>query len=692
MAPSRRRSSRAPYARGPRCELLEPRALFAVAAGPSAPAPGQAHEPRLGAALFDSVTNHVPAADAGGGPTGYLLAATDTVLRLDASRSSDADGEPLAFDWDLNGDNDFTDAAGVTPEVPWARLQLLRAALHPASEVLVRVRVTDARGASAVSAPVKVWLSRPISALLAVEAASAHQGVLLALPDADRTGFAFDLRYAGYATIDESSLRDEEVRVTNLAGTLDVPATVVSVEHVATTAGRAEAVVTYRYAAPGAAADAADVGRYFVKVPVGSALDAVGNTTLGRSFEAAAKLELTPPTVALTHAPAPEADSVYELTVTYSDDTAIDPATLDDFLVELRRTGTYLGPHDVERVNAGVWVRERAQQPDGSWAVTYEIVKADVAGSLLFRDGTYSLWATSRAMDVVKDVSGNALPEVELKRFDVVLPRAAPDAIVSDLKVSLPKKNSQGKRGTATFRLSGFTQSQYLDHYPGVTTPPVDVTLYLTPHERPRSGDPVLATLPGVVPGSLAQPKTLRAGFRMPSGLAPGAYGVVAVADSGRAIAEPNEENNRERAFVLEVKEQYTHLVAVPGTLDDGVKRVRRGGVLSLVLELSNWGTVPARGTGTLTAVLTARAAGSAAASSAPNVELVHVQATVRVSAPAAPTQFDSGKGRVRVRFRVPRDWSVGPADAVITLALDAALAATDRGGEKTWQAQVEVV
>ena len=682
MAESRRRPYRAGNAGRALCDLLEPRALFA-AAPPVAAAPYTAQEDgaHVWAALVDSLTNYAPSADAGGGVMGYSLAATDTVLRLDASRSSDPDGDPLTFAWDLNGDNDFTDAAGVAPEVPWARLQLLRASLHPESQVLVRVRVTDARGASADSPPVRVWLSRRINALLDVQAATVHQGALLALPDADRTGFTFRLRYTGVAALDEASLRDEEVRVKAFgAGTSDVPATVTSVEHAAATSGRSEALVTYRFAAPGGGTDAADVGRYFVTVPVGSALDASGNTLLPVSFELAAKLELNPPTAALTHAPAPEADSVYEVTVTYSDDTAIDPASLTDFLVELRRFGTPLGADDVERVNAGVWVIDRVEQPDGSWAVTYQIVRAGVPASLLFRDGTYSLWATSRAMDVVKDVSGNPLPDTELKRFEVVLPRAAPDAIVSDLKVSLPKNNAQGKRGSATFALSGYTQGQY--DSPDVTTPPVDVTLYLTRHERPRVGDPVLATVPGVVPGSLGSPKTLRAGFKVPTGLAPGHYSVLAVADSGRAIAEPDEANNHERAFALEVKERYTHLAPRPGTLDDGVKRVRRGGVLSLVLELENWGTDAARGAGMLSAVLTA---------GTPGVEPVRVEAKARVNVPAARSQIDSGRGRVRVRVRVPRGWPAGPAEAVITLALEAPLAATDRGGEKAWRAEVQV-
>ena len=56
-------------------------------------------------AVVDSLVNHVPFADAGGGPLGYSVGATDTALRLDATSSSDLDGEPLTFGWDLNGDN-----------------------------------------------------------------------------------------------------------------------------------------------------------------------------------------------------------------------------------------------------------------------------------------------------------------------------------------------------------------------------------------------------------------------------------------------------------------------------------------------------------------------------------------------------------------------------------------------------------
>ncbi len=65
-------------------------------------------------------------------------------VTLDASSSSDPDGDPLAFTWDLDADGQFDDATGPTPSVTWAQLQALGIdddGTHPIS-----VRVDDGRG------------------------------------------------------------------------------------------------------------------------------------------------------------------------------------------------------------------------------------------------------------------------------------------------------------------------------------------------------------------------------------------------------------------------------------------------------------------------------------------------------------------------------------------------------------------
>lgn len=64
-------------------------------------------------------------------------------VALDASGSTDADGDPLEFAWDLDGDGEYDDATGPTTT---------RA--YTAATTTVGVRVTDSRGASAVATTV----------------------------------------------------------------------------------------------------------------------------------------------------------------------------------------------------------------------------------------------------------------------------------------------------------------------------------------------------------------------------------------------------------------------------------------------------------------------------------------------------------------------------------------------------------
>ena len=73
-----------------------------------------------------------PVASPGGGNTGYLIRAGDSLV-LDASGSIDLENLPLSYSWDLNGDGVFGDATGVSPTVTWSQLQALgiTPARHP---------------------------------------------------------------------------------------------------------------------------------------------------------------------------------------------------------------------------------------------------------------------------------------------------------------------------------------------------------------------------------------------------------------------------------------------------------------------------------------------------------------------------------------------------------------------------------
>ncbi len=74
------------------------------------------HDPVV--AVIQGVPNDPPVADANGP---YALAEGGS-LALDATGSSDPNGDPLDFAWDLDGDGVFGDVTGATPVVDWATL------------------------------------------------------------------------------------------------------------------------------------------------------------------------------------------------------------------------------------------------------------------------------------------------------------------------------------------------------------------------------------------------------------------------------------------------------------------------------------------------------------------------------------------------------------------------------------------
>jgi hypothetical protein len=87
-----------------------------------------------------------------GGP--YQISEGDS-LTLDASGSTDPDDDPLTYAWELDGDDDFSDAYGVQPTLTWSDLQALGIVDGPSSRD-VRVRVADGQGHVADSAAVQL--------------------------------------------------------------------------------------------------------------------------------------------------------------------------------------------------------------------------------------------------------------------------------------------------------------------------------------------------------------------------------------------------------------------------------------------------------------------------------------------------------------------------------------------------------
>ena len=72
---------------------------------------------------------------------------------MDGSHSSDPDGDPLTYTWDINGDGVFGDATGVKPTLTWAQLKALGIVNGPSS-FNVSLRVDDGQGHVVTSSPV----------------------------------------------------------------------------------------------------------------------------------------------------------------------------------------------------------------------------------------------------------------------------------------------------------------------------------------------------------------------------------------------------------------------------------------------------------------------------------------------------------------------------------------------------------
>ena len=88
------------------------------------------------------VTGNQPPVAEPGGP--YTINEGSS-LQLDGSHSSDPDGDPLTYTWDINGDGVFGDATGAKPTLTWAQLNALGIVNGPSS-FNVSLRVDDGQG------------------------------------------------------------------------------------------------------------------------------------------------------------------------------------------------------------------------------------------------------------------------------------------------------------------------------------------------------------------------------------------------------------------------------------------------------------------------------------------------------------------------------------------------------------------
>ncbi len=72
----------------------------------------------------------------------YTIAEGGSVV-LNASKSSDEDGDTLVYLWDLNNDGKFGDKTSVNPTVTWAELQALSPTINNDGSYTISVRAFD---------------------------------------------------------------------------------------------------------------------------------------------------------------------------------------------------------------------------------------------------------------------------------------------------------------------------------------------------------------------------------------------------------------------------------------------------------------------------------------------------------------------------------------------------------------------
>ncbi|HUR54117.1 MAG TPA: pre-peptidase C-terminal domain-containing protein, partial [Gemmataceae bacterium] len=93
--------------------------------------------------------NQVPTGASAGGP--YTVAEGGSLVL--AGTATDPDGDPLAYEWDVNNDGVFTDATGAAPTLTWAQLVALGISDGPFTGT-VAVRATDTFSPPVVSSGV----------------------------------------------------------------------------------------------------------------------------------------------------------------------------------------------------------------------------------------------------------------------------------------------------------------------------------------------------------------------------------------------------------------------------------------------------------------------------------------------------------------------------------------------------------
>jgi hypothetical protein len=136
--------------------------------------------------------NQAPTANAG---SPYTISEGNSLV-LNASASSDPEGQPLTYIWDVNGDNVFGDAIGVNPTLTWAQLNALGITDGPTTRN-VRVQVNDGYTGGVVTSA---------NVLLTVNNAPPTAGIIVPTGGVRGETLSFTLLASDPSPVDQASL------------------------------------------------------------------------------------------------------------------------------------------------------------------------------------------------------------------------------------------------------------------------------------------------------------------------------------------------------------------------------------------------------------------------------------------------------------------------------------------------------
>lgn len=227
---------------------------------------------------------------------------------------------------------------------------------------------------------------------------------------AGATTYDFTVTYADNIAVNAATLDGNDVRVTGPNGFSQL-ASLVGVNPVGNGTPR---TATYRIAAPGGVWDSPDNGTYTVALQTNQVSDTNGNfvtaRTLGTFLATLPTLDTTAPTATVTAANVTTAGGLaYDFTVTYSDNVAVNAATLDGNDVRVTGPNSFNQLASLVSVNSGGngtprTATYRVAAPGGVWDTV--------------DNGTYTLALQSSQ---VSDTSGNFVASGPLGSFVVNL-------------------------------------------------------------------------------------------------------------------------------------------------------------------------------------------------------------------------------------------------------------------------------